>query len=134
MTFPKRKRVPRKPRITTQKELLSYLDRLKPRYRIRMPLKDKRGPFLVLEKTDVPGTTTQIRESTFEKVLNRGLLRIVCKVDTMYHCYYEYRLKLKRERNGQKKTKTKTANKAKRISGRRKRRTPKIKRKSTSSR
>lgn len=83
----------KKPRIiSTQKEITKYLRILSPRWRIRLPIKDKRGPFLYKIKDEIPGHVIRIRESTFYKMRDRGRLQLVKRVDSKKESYLEFRL------------------------------------------
>lgn len=89
----------KKNRLTTQKAVIAYLRKLKPKYRIRVPLRDKRGPFLIQLDTDVPGNTTQIRESVYYKLKKRNKLKHSRRVWNTQYAFDEYRFNT----NGRKK-------------------------------
>lgn len=84
-------------KITTQKEVKSYLRRVRRRLVIRVPTKDKRGPFLC-NPDEVAGSCIQIRESVFDKMKQRGELELCRVVDDGRYAYREYKLATKKKR------------------------------------
>jgi len=90
-------------RVTSQTELIRILMRLKPRYRIRLPMKDKRGPFVVKVNGDVPGNVIKLPESLFEKLRDKDRLVLVRVVNNKEYQYKEFRYKAPEKKTRKKK-------------------------------
>jgi len=91
--FPFKKKLKRR-RVHTQEKVREYLLKLKPvRYQIRLPIKDKRGPFLFPTKGDIVGNCIQIRESVFIKMRKYKRIILVGRVMTPNFAYEVWKLK-----------------------------------------
>lgn len=84
----------------TQEQVMGYLRKLKPRWRLRVPMRDvKHCPFLYKIGLDIPGNVIQVSESTFLKLLNNGKIELTKEVNNKEKCYKEYGYNGKINRN-----------------------------------
>lgn len=72
--------------------------KLKPvRYDIRLPLKDKRGPFLAPSKGDIVGKCIQIRESVFIKMRKNERIYLIERILNKEYAYEIWKWKPRRK-------------------------------------
>lgn len=81
----------KKRKLSSQTEVMDYLRKLKPRYRLRVPLRSLKGsPFLYPLGFDIPSSKIRITDTVFLKLLNKGKIKLVESVSDVGSCYKDY--------------------------------------------
>lgn len=81
----------KKRKLNTQQQVMEYLRKLRPRYRIRVPLRSLRAsPFLYIVGADIPGNAIRITDAVYLKLLKNGKIKLVEAVSDNYACYKDY--------------------------------------------